>query len=180
MKNILKFWQKLFELFDANRWTDDGEFNTSPSSLRETGTKHGAKLRKYFGFAFGKPPQKFGFPKICQAFLIEIENLSYQEFYFYRLSSRKSLSKIGFPTLILGVPESRKASNFAPCQIYQSRQSCPELFTSKRYCPSLFPMAVWSAEVLLYQNVLAGEGPWQTLKSPPPEGPNPGWMYSQF
>ena len=37
----------------------------------------GAKLRKYFGFPFGKPPQKIGFPKIFQVFRIENENLSY-------------------------------------------------------------------------------------------------------
>ena len=55
------------------------------------GGLQGAKLLKYFGFPFGKPPHKISFPKIFQAFQIENENLSYQELDFYRLSSRKSL-----------------------------------------------------------------------------------------
>ncbi len=65
------------------------------------------EITKYFGFPFGKPPPKIDFPEIFQAFRIKSENLSYQELDFYGLSSRKSLSKIGFLTVFLGVLESQ-------------------------------------------------------------------------
>ncbi len=54
----------------------------------------GAKLRKKIGFPFGKPPQKFDFPKIFQAFRKETENLLVarkKDLDFYRLSSRKAM-----------------------------------------------------------------------------------------
>ncbi len=78
----------------------------------------GAKLRKITGFPFGKPPKKIGFPKLLRAFRKHSKAL-------YRFCFSKSLvftgfpfgnpyQKNGFPTVFLGVPESRKASNFAP------------------------------------------------------------------
>ena len=78
----------------------------------------GAKLRKYFGFPFGKPPQKIGFPKIFQVFRIENENLSYQKLDFYGLSSRKSLSKNWLSDSVFGCPGKPVISHPAVCRTH--------------------------------------------------------------
>ncbi len=75
----------------------------------------GAKLQKITWFPFGNPPLKIGFPKLFQAFWIEEENLKLTLLSF---QSEVLIKKIGFPTVFLGVLESRKPSNAAPCWMY--------------------------------------------------------------
>ena len=52
------------------------------------------QLRNIIGF--GNPPVKIGFPKLFEAFRMEVANLNID---FYRVSGRIPLSKNGFPTV---------------------------------------------------------------------------------
>ncbi len=56
------------------------------------------------------------FPNLFQAFRMKAENLSISKtLIFTGCPFRNPYVKIGFPNMFLGVPETRKLSNFAPC-----------------------------------------------------------------
>ena len=77
----------------------------------------GAKLRKIIWFPFGNPPLEFGFPELFQAFRKEAENLLESlALIFTGCQVGNPCEKIGFPVVILGVPDTRKLSNFASCK----------------------------------------------------------------
>ncbi len=61
----------------------------------------GAKLRNIIGFPFGNPPLKIGFPKLFEAFQMEAANPNIA---FYRVSSRKALSRNWVSDSVFGCP----------------------------------------------------------------------------
>ena len=84
-----------------------------------TSSVQGTKLRKIIWFPFGNPPLKFGFPKLFQAFRREAKNLSESlALIFTGCPVGNPCKKIGFPAVFLGVPDTRKLSNFAPWRIW--------------------------------------------------------------